>query len=73
MKTNHPNDVPKYHATPEQLEQMFARTVQQALDERAAKQSAAEWPLQVEKLLATLVGKVSALEGRIAELETGKG
>lgn len=71
--STHPNDVPKYDATPEMLDQIYARTAQQLVREQEAKRRALEWPGQVDKLLASLVGNVAALQARVAELEAGVG
>lgn len=69
----HPNYVKRYEVTPELLDQMYARTAQQLLDQKAAERRAQEWPGQVEQLLATMAAKVVALESRVAELEAGRG
>lgn len=70
---HHPNYVPKYHTTPELLDQMYAQSVERDMQKIAADRRAQEWPIQVEQLLGSLVRNVQALQARVAALEAGKG
>ena len=75
--TTNPNGVSKYSATPDMLNQIIARTTEQALAQRTAKQRAEEWPWLVEGTLAALAGRsavqdemLASLKARLAALET---
>lgn len=64
--------IEKHTLTQEQLEQIFARSAEQAMRQREAERRAREWPHQVDELLVLVVRKVAALEARIATLEARK-
>lgn len=72
-KEDHPNYVPKYDASPELLEQMYAQSVELDMQKVEAKRREQEWPVQVEQLLVSLVRSVQALQARIATLEAARG
>lgn len=78
--TTNPNKVPKYDPTPEMLDQICARTTEQALAQRRAEQWALEWPWLVERTLAALAGRsamqdetLASLNARLATIETALG
>lgn len=71
--TTHPNEVPVFTPSAEQLDQIMARTTSESIADRDAERRARAWPFDVEKILGTLADKVVALEGRIADLETRLG
>ena len=73
MTTTNPNEVPKYHATPELLDAIYARTAEQAQARIDAEQRAREWPRDVDRLLVKLAHTVAAHEERIAALEARAG
>lgn len=71
--TGNRNETPVFGLSREQLDGMFARTTAGLVSDREARRRAAEWPGQVNDLLATLVRTLAAHEDRIAALEARLG
>lgn len=63
------NHTPVFGLPPEQLDALFARSNDQALADRDARQRAAAWPGEVERLLASMACELVALRERVDAVE----
>lgn len=68
MSTN-PNEIERYSLSTEQLDALFERSREQAAADRVARQRAAEWPTNVDQMLATLARELVALRERVDAVE----
>ena len=73
IDTTHANHVEDFSPTAEDFERLFARTTEQALAEREARDRAAAWPHDVEQALAAAAARIEHLDARVAALEAGLG